>query len=286
MDPIIDVAMPAVVFLMMTMVGHSLTPGDLRRSATDLRAVVTATVGQLVLLPVVATVIVLVLAPAPAIVGGLILVAASPGGSVSNFYSCLARANTALSVTLTVISCLLSVVTMPALVAAGFFFWLDDTPEFELPLRVLVVQLLVLVAVPICVGMILRRWRPAQTGAREVLLRRLSLAALVGVVSYVVFDQWTALIASAQSLVLAAALFTVLAMTMGYALAWVIGRPVADRLTFLIEFSCRNLTLAVVVAVSVLGRADLVTFAAVLLLVQALVTLILVAVLHRQPASS
>ena len=53
---------------MMIAVGHGLTVPDLRRSVTDLRALVTATLGQLILLPLIATVLVLVFNPAPAVI--------------------------------------------------------------------------------------------------------------------------------------------------------------------------------------------------------------------------
>jgi len=272
-DPIVDVAIPGVIILMMIVVGHGLTFTELRRSMTDVRAVVSATVGQLVLLPLVATIIVLVLTPPPTIVAGLVLVAACPGGTISNFYACLARANSALSVTLTAVSCLLSFLTVPALVAAGFFFWLDDQPEIVIPPATMSLQLLVLVVLPIGIGMGLRRWRQSRVDARDLLLRRCSLGALVALVSYIVVDQRVSVVSDLGRSVLVAVSFTVLAMTTGYSLAWITGRPVADRLTYLIEFSCRNLALVTVVAVTTLGRPDLVGFAAVLLLVQAVAML-------------
>ena len=131
MDPIADAAIPIVTFLMMVAVGHGLTTTDLRRSATDLRAVITATVSQLILLPLIATVIILVFEPAPTVIAGLVLVAACPGGTISNFYTCLAHANAALSLTLTAVSCLLSFITLPILVTAGFFFWGTPTIQFS-----------------------------------------------------------------------------------------------------------------------------------------------------------
>jgi BASS family bile acid:Na+ symporter len=286
MYPIADAAIPAVTFLMMVAVGHGLTPSELLRSATDLRAVITGTVGQLILLPLIATVIVLVIEPSPTIIAGLILVAACPGGTVSNFYACLAHGNTALSLALTATSCLLSFVSLPILVATGFVFWLDDQPEVEVPVTMLVIQLLLLVALPTCIGMILRRWHPAATERRDLVLRRVSLVALVALVAYVAQDQWTSLVADLGALLLAAVIFTVLAMIAGYILAWVTGRTPADRLTYLIEFPCRNLALALVVAVTVLGRPDIVAFAAVLLLVQALVVLSVVVFLRREHVAS
>ncbi len=278
MEPFVDTAIPIVTFLMMIAVGHGLTASDLRRSATDLRAVVTATLGQLILLPLIATVLILVFNPAPAIIAGLVLVTACPGGTISNFYTCLAKANSALSLTLTAISCLLSIVTLPVLVAAGFRFWLNDQPDVEVPIMVLVIQLLLLVALPTCLGMILRRWRPAATDRRDLALRRVSLIALVALVVYIANDQRVTMTSTLGQLVMVAVGFTLLAMVAGYALAWVTGRPPADRLTYLIEFPCRNLALALVVAVTILDRPEFAAFATVLLLIQALIMLSMVAI--------
>jgi len=281
MEPFVDTAIPIVTFLMMIAVGHGLTVSDLFRSVTDLRAVVTATLGQLILLPLIATVLVLVFNPAPAIIAGLVLVAACPGGTISNFYTCLAKANSALSLTLTAISCLLSFVTLPVLVAFGFRFWLDDQPDIEVPMTVLVIQLLLLVALPTCLGMILRRWRPAATERRDLALRRVSLISLVTLVVYIAYDQRAAMTSALGQLTLVAVVFTLLAMAAGFSLAWVTGRPPVDRLTYLIEFPCRNLALALVVAVTVLDRPEFAAFATVLLLIQALFMLSVVAFLRR-----
>jgi BASS family bile acid:Na+ symporter len=276
MDAITDTAIPIVTVLMMVAVGHSLTVTDLKRSATDLRALVTASLGQLILLPLIATVIVLVMRPSPMVIAGLVLVAACPGGTISNFYACLANANAALSITLTAISCLMSFVTIPILVTAGFFFWLEDQPVVQVPFAALVFQLIVLVALPTCLGMALRSWRPASTTGRDLVLRRLSVCALIILVTIIVLGQRDELLLSAMEMVLVSLVFTAMSMAAGLGLAWITGRSVADRLTYVIEFPCRNLVLALMVAVTTLRRPDFVAFAAVLLLVQAVVMLGLV----------
>ena len=168
--------------------------------------------------------------------------------------------------------------------SAGFYFWLDDFPEITIPTTTLSFQLLLLVVVPIGAGMALRALRPAGVEARDRVLRRCSITALVALITFVVWDQWAAVVADLGDLALVAVLFTVIAMAAGWSLAFLTGRPAADRLTYLVEFPCRNLALAVVVAVSILGRPDLIAFAAMLLLVQALVMLTLVALLRRGSA--
>ena len=76
MGAFIDTAIPVVTFLMMVTVGHGLAMADLRKSVTDLRAMVAATVGQLVILPLIATVIILIGHPSPTVIAGLVLVIA------------------------------------------------------------------------------------------------------------------------------------------------------------------------------------------------------------------
>jgi len=107
------------------------------------------------------------------------------------------------------------------------------------------------------------------------------LGALIVLVTFIVIDQRASMVANLGSSAFVAIVFTALSMAAGFLLAWITGRPAADRLTYLIEFSCRNLVLVMVVAVTVLGQPELVTFAAVLLLVQAVVMLSMVSLLRR-----
>lgn len=111
----LDVAIPLVTFLLMVVVGLDLRAAEFHRVRR--RPVVLAT-GLLVpplVLPPLALGLVSLLRPSSAVAAGLLIVAACPIGGISNVYSLLARADTALSVTLTALSCLLSVVTIPAI---------------------------------------------------------------------------------------------------------------------------------------------------------------------------
>ena len=76
--------------------------------------VLTGLIGPLLLLPPIAVCLAWAFQPAPDVTAGLLLVAACPIGGISNTYSYLARASTALSVTLTGLSCLFAGVTLPA----------------------------------------------------------------------------------------------------------------------------------------------------------------------------
>ena len=111
----IDISIPILVFFTMIVVGLDLTIDYFGRVMRKPRAVVIGTLGQFVLLPLVAILLIYTLKPKPNILSGILLIAACPGGAISNFYVYLARSNTALSVTLTAVSCILAAITMPAL---------------------------------------------------------------------------------------------------------------------------------------------------------------------------
>ncbi|MCL4809899.1 MAG: bile acid:sodium symporter family protein, partial [Thermoanaerobaculia bacterium] len=97
MKPVLDVAIPACAVLLMTVVGLDVSRAELRRVLSRPRLLVAGLVGPLVLLPPIAL-FVLRLVPVPSeIAAGMLLLAVCPGGGISNVYSDLARAATALS---------------------------------------------------------------------------------------------------------------------------------------------------------------------------------------------
>ena len=110
---------PPIAALLLFAVGLDLTAADLRRVREDPRLLVAGLVAPPLLLAPLALALVRLFQPPTPIAVGLLLVAMCPIGGVSNTYSYLARASTALSVTLTGLSCLLGVVTIPA---AGMLF--------------------------------------------------------------------------------------------------------------------------------------------------------------------
>jgi len=109
---ITNIAIPALVFLMMTVVGMELLPRDFSRVRQRPRAVLIGTLGQLLMLPPLALLIGWVLRLPVELIAGMVLVAACPGGALSNYYAWLARADVALSVTLTGVSTLLVAFTL------------------------------------------------------------------------------------------------------------------------------------------------------------------------------
>lgn len=264
---LLETGVPVVAFLLMVAVGLDVTRGDLRRIASHAGTIALLTLAQAVVLPVTAWLL-MPLVPAPRIAMFLLLVSACPGGGMSNVYVYLARANTALSVTLTAVSCLTAIVTLPAVFAA-YGFLTGRSADFALPLPTLLAQLLIMAVIPVSAGAWIRDRYPRlerQYGGR---FRALSAAGVVLIVALGVAQSAADL---DMDLVRGGAAATALSSA-GMAAGWLLGAalrlPAADRFTLLVEFAVRNLAIAMVIEVSLLGHPEFVAFGALALLGQA-----------------
>ena len=268
MYTLLDVWVPVVLVLLMFIVGLGLTGDDFRRLRDRIGTVCLATVGQILILPLVAGLLVLLFEPPPFIAIGLVLLSACPGGALSNYYAHLANADRALSVTLTAVSSLTSIVFTPLVAYVGCSLLVDKSIWVDIPLRRILLQLLFFIVLPIGLGMILRHRR--RQGAlywlpRLNLLGFVALAALLGAVFV---DQGAALDSEVLSISLLAIAFTLLCFGLGWGLGWILRLDSAGTLTLALEFSVRNLGVLALMAVTILGQLEYLLFGAIFLVVQ------------------
>lgn len=263
-----DVAIPLIVIFMMTVVGLDLAPADFRRVLASRWVVPTTLAAQMVALPLAAASIARVLDADAGLTMGLILVAACPIAAMSNYYAFLARANVPLAVTLTGFSSLLAPVTTPFAASTVVAWLLTSHVVIHLPVGPTMRQLLIGLVLPIALGMLIRHLAPQWTARHQSLLTRLSLVAVAALLIYVLADQIATIAQGIRQLLLAAALFTGIAVGSGYAVGWALGRDLSDRTCIAIGFNTRNLGAAIMIASTVLGRLDFVGFAAVFFVVQ------------------
>jgi BASS family bile acid:Na+ symporter len=266
--------------MMMFVVGLELSLEDFRRIRGYPKPVLVGTASQLIILPLIAAVLAFVLDPPRHIVAGMVLVAACPGGAISNYYVYLARANVALSVTLTAVTTVLAFVTLPVLTALGFTLLLDQQEAIPIPISDMMSQLFVVLLLPTAAGMWLRHRWTAWVRRHGNLLRQLSMGALVLLIAFIIQDQAENLAAQIGELLLTAVLFTLFAMAAGIAIGRGLGLPSRDWFCFVVEYAARNLAIATVVGASLLGQTEFVLFAAAFFLIQ--VPLMLVAIAFQR----
>jgi len=255
-----DVGVPAVTFLIMAIVGLDLTRADFERVRSRPRVLAAGLLGPLVLLPPVALAVLSVVPMPDETRAGLLLLAVCPVGGISNTYNYLARASTALSVTLTAASCLLAVVTMPLLTRV-FEAVMGRPFGFRAPAGPLAAQILLMLVLPVAVGMTIRSRAPGLAARYEAAFRRaasLSIALLLG---FIVWSEWTRFVANFAVSAGAAALFVVLAMAAGGLAAVAAGADRRERFTLSVEFATRNTAIAAAVAITLLGDTRFAVFA-------------------------
>ena len=250
---------PFILFLLMVIVGLQLTPPDFRRVLARPRVVVVGTLGQIVFLPLMTWAVISVLGLSPIFGAGAVILAASPGAGMSNVMAAVAGAHVALSVTLTAVSSVLAVVTLPALTALGMAVFIGDAVDVEVPVGHLISQMALFLLLPIGLGMLVRAWRGDATKRYVSWANRSAVVAII-LLTFVSASSSQMALPSGEEFtraLLAGGLWTVIAMLIGWGLATLLDLDADDRFTFLIEFSARNVALAFIVGVSSLGRLDL-----------------------------
>jgi bile acid:Na+ symporter, BASS family len=258
---VVGVAIPLITFLLLTAVGLDLTVGDLVAVRRQPRIVAIGLLAPLMVLPFVALASIALVGPPAAIATSLLLVAACPIGGISNTYSYLARASTALSVTLTGASCLLATVTIPLLTRV-FEIALGRPLGFGVPPGVLLLQLVVMLGAPIAVGMGIRRRWPQLADQRRGAVQRAGFVALSLLIAFVLWSEADAFVAGLSQTIPLAAAF----VTLSFALGWMAGLATrasrGDRFTLAAEFATRNVAIATAIAVTLLRRVEFAVFAA------------------------
>lgn len=283
MKQVVDLAIPAITFLLLTAVGLFLTAADFARLKRNPALVGVGLVGPLLVLPLLAVGIIAWFKPDPATEAGLLLVAVCPIGGISNTYSYLARASTALSVALTGLSCLLSVVTIP-LLTRQFERLLGRPLGFDAPVGVVVLQLVFMLALPISLGMFVRRRWPAFADAYAGLFQRLGFMMLAALIVFVIAVQSREFAAGLRTAVPMSAAFVALSFGIGWLAAAGVRAGHADAFTLATEFATRNVAIATAIAVTLLGRVEFAVFATTYFLTE--VPLMLLAIAARRRLGS
>ncbi len=275
-----EVGVPAATFLLMTLVGLELTVADFRRVALYPGTVVAATLGQVFLLPLLVSGLIMALGPPPVIAAGMILMAACPPAILSSVYISLAGGDTALGVTLNAVFDLVSVVSLPLVLAGGLSLHAIPPSGIQPPILIMMGQLLFLLLLPTGVGMFLRRRFPEAVEGHRPLLQGVSLGALIALVGGFLGSQASSLAAAFWDTAAAASLFTGIALLSGWVIARVCRVGRGARLAVAFVFASRSVAIAMVVAVTLLKRPEFLLFGTVFFLTHTALMLLSVALVR------
>jgi bile acid:Na+ symporter, BASS family len=253
MDPdsvLTGVVLPLALAVIMATLGLSLTVADFRRVVTQPRAVLIGLVNLLIVSPLLAFAIAELFGLDPILAVGLVLLGASPGGTMANLLTHLARGETALSVTMTAISSVAAVVTVPLFLGLAIDHF-DAGLGDEVSMGGIVLKVLLITVVPLSLGMLYRARRTEQALALEPQAKKVALVVFVFVVAGAVISEFENVMDSIGAVALAALTLNVAAMAISFGVAR--GARLGDRRATAIamELGVHNSTLTITVAASI-----------------------------------
>lgn len=246
----------AILAVVMFSIAIDLKTADFKVLANAPKPLVVGLVSQFVLLPALTFLLVLVAQPQASVALGLILVAACPGGNISNFITHRAGGNAALSVSMTAFSTVGAIVLTPLNIA----FWGSlYPPSAEIlratnidPLNIAITVGLMLV-LPLILGMTLNSRKPALTAKLRRPLQWLSMAIFVGFVAIALAANWGLFLAFAGGIAGLVIVHNALGLGGGYALATLARLTPFDRRAVTIETGIQNSGLGLVLIFSFFG---------------------------------
>ncbi len=250
------VALPIALAVIMFGLGLGLTGGDFANVSRQPRPVLVALACQVVLLPLVCFLLVLAFRLPPVLAVGMMLLAASPGGTTANLYSHLFKGDVALNISLTAINSVLSVVTLPLVVNLSLGYFLPGDPSIGFQIGK-ALEVFAIVLIPVLLGMLVRRLKPDFARSMQRPVRIASLVILVLVVAGAIYANRVVLAENFGWLSLISVVFCVVSLTVGY---WVprllrVNHRASTACAF--EIGVHNATLAVVLAQTVLNSVEM-----------------------------
>ncbi len=251
-----ETGMAAVLAIMMFAVALGLRPSNFSFFKTQPRLYLTGVLTQIIGLPILTLILCFLLNPHPSVALGMILISCCPGGNTSNLIALFARANTALSVSLTATSSIFAAFVTPI----SILFWSSLYPptrelltQIDINVIAFLLQTLIILALPLLLGMMLRHLAPKVADRLQTPLAILSGLALLGIILIASFRLFPVFIALGISLFAIVIIHNFCAFALGNIAARFIKADLASRRTLTIEVGIQNSGLGIVILLTQLN---------------------------------
>ena len=259
---IITILLPLALAIIMIGLGLELTPKDFTRVTKQPKAVLIALFCQLVILVSIAFIICKVLALPPLLAVGLMLLAASPGGSTANLFSYLFKGDIALNITLTAINSVIAAFTLPLIVNFAIQHFINDGQEISLQFSK-ILQVFAIIIIPVGIGMLIRHYAPHFTEKLNKPLRIFAVSFLILIIIGAITKERHQILEYLAQVGLATILFCLCSLLIGYFVPRLLGINSAQARACAFEIGIHNSTLAMTIALTVMASSTVAMPAAV-----------------------
>ncbi len=224
-------------------VALELTIDDFKKVAKNPKGTIIGLASQFLLLPALTFLMVIVIQPHPSFALGMMMVAACPGGNISNFFSLLAKGNAALSVSMTAFSTLLSIFMTPF----NFAFWASlygptnaILTEIHLNLFEVFRIIVLILGIPLILGMALRHYKDKLSKMISPYIKNFGIVFFAGFVIVAFSMNFENFINYVHLVMLLVLLHNSIALMSGYGLGYLFKLPRKDRKSISIETGIQN----------------------------------------------
>jgi BASS family bile acid:Na+ symporter len=246
-----SVLLPAALAVIMTSLGLSLTLADFKRVVTYPRGVGIGMLNLALISPVLAFGIAELYSLEPALAVGLVLLGASPGGTMANMLTHLARGDTALSITMTAISSVAAVITVPLFLELATNHFDATSLNEDVNMLGVVARVLLITVLPLALGMYLRSRNPERVAEVEPRVKQVALVLFVGVVIGAIIAEHERVFDNIDDVALAAITLNLAAMAISFTIARLARLDARQSTAIAIELGVHNATLAIAIGASI-----------------------------------
>lgn len=257
------VFLPLALFFIMMGMGLGLKIVDFKRVLVEPKGVILGLVAQLIVLPLVGFVLASIFPLTPELAVGVIILAACPGGATSNVISYLVRGNVALPITLTAISSLVTIISIPLVINLGMQMFMGADTTLQLPILTTITQIAVITLLPISLGMFINKSQPRLAAKLENIVKWLSLFFLGLIIFGLLLKERANLLPFFLQVGGVTFSLNLITMFLGYAIATFAKLDDKSRKTITVEVGIQNGTLAITIASTLLNTPSMAIPAAI-----------------------
>ncbi|CAB1221621.1 bile acid:sodium symporter family protein [Acinetobacter bouvetii] len=258
----ISIGMPIALIIIMMGLGFEVTVQDFKRVKDNPKNVLIALFCQLVLLITIAFCLAKFFKLEPLLAVGLMILAASPGGSTANLFSYLFKGDIALNITLTAFNSVIAAFTLPLVATLSLTYFMQNDTTVGIQLDKLV-QVFLLILLPLVIGMLIRSKKPAFAKKMESFVKYFSVTFLVVICVGALFKEKENIAGYFADVGLVCALFCAISLAIGYFIPRIFKMNEAEARACAFEIGIHNSAVALTIAISVLGSTTIAIPAAV-----------------------
>jgi len=244
---IVTTIAPIALAIIMLGLGASLTLSDFLRVIKNPKDFFIGFVCQLFVLPLVAYLLIVILKVPTEMALGVMLIAAAPGGVTSNVLTKFADGDVALSVTLTAFMSLISIISVPIIVALAIDLFEISYVAKEISMIGISLKMFFVVTVPVIIGMIIRHLTGDLMIRNLKIIQRTSIALFFVVFAAIYIEEWNNIVSFLTRAGTIALILNVVMMIVGFYVAKFFASGVAQQRAISLECGLQNGTLAVFV---------------------------------------